>query len=151
VTELCECVFGLATEWWPARKIVAAALARTEASAGRLRQVLVLDQHCPWTGHLLDLEAERGVSGAGAEAVKYVLYADQKGQWRVQAVPVSAGSFTSRLPLPEPWRGVRDEALSALTGIDGCVFVHAAGFIGGHKTKEGALQLATKALEMLQT
>ncbi len=29
------------------------------------------------------------------------------------------------------WRGVRDEALDKLTGIDGCIFVHAAGFIGG--------------------
>ena len=29
------------------------------------------------------------------------------------------------------WRGVRDEALSQLSGIDGCIFVHMSGFIGG--------------------
>ncbi|SGY12890.1 BQ5605_C011g06644 [Microbotryum silenes-dioicae] len=34
-------------------------------------------------------------------------------------------SFESRHPLPEAWRGVRDDALSKLTGIDGCIFVHA--------------------------
>lgn len=29
------------------------------------------------------------------------------------------------------WRGVRDEALSQVSGIDGCIFVHMSGFIGG--------------------
>lgn len=33
--------------------------------------------------------------------------------------------------MPEAWRGVRDEALSTLTGIPGCIFCHASGFIGG--------------------
>lgn len=147
----------LCTEWWPARSLVAEALAASEAEAAALgagpagharRQLLLLDGGgCPWQAHLLGLEAERGV-GEGA-SVKYVLYADQRGQWRVQAVPQEPGSFHPKLPLPEPWRGVRDGELSELAGIEGCVFVHAAGFIGGHQTKEGAVQLATKALIML--
>lgn len=29
------------------------------------------------------------------------------------------------------WRGIRDEALDQITGIPGCIFVHAGGFIGG--------------------
>lgn len=29
------------------------------------------------------------------------------------------------------WRGFRDQALSDLSGIPGCIFVHQAGFIGG--------------------
>ena len=41
---------------------------------------------------------------------------------RVQAVPVESGSFLSRKPLPEPWRGIRDAELSALSGIEDCVF-----------------------------
>ena len=36
----------------------------------------------------------------------------------MQAVPVSKESFESRLPLPEAWRGVRDDELSKLSGID---------------------------------
>ena len=52
-------------------------------------------------------------------------------------------------PLPEEWRGYRDEVLSNITGIDGCVFVHASGFIGGNKTKEGVIKMAEKALKML--
>ncbi|RYY77949.1 hypothetical protein EON63_18050 [archaeon] len=34
--------------------------------------------------------------------------------------------------------------LSIQAGIEGCIFVHAGGFIGGVKTKEGALALALK-------
>ena len=48
-------------------------------------------------------------------------------QWRVQAVSVSAGSFENRKSLPKEWQGLRDEQLSQLSGIPGCVFVHASG------------------------
>jgi uncharacterized UPF0160 family protein len=30
---------------------------------------------------------------------------------------------------------------------DGAIFVHASGFIGGHKTKEGAMAMALRSLE----
>jgi len=40
------------------------------------------------------------------------------------------------------WRGLRDDQLSEASGVPGCVFVHASGFIGGNATYEGALQMA---------
>ncbi|CAJ0601975.1 unnamed protein product [Cylicocyclus nassatus] len=40
------------------------------------------------------------------------------------------------------------EELSNLCGIDGCIFVHVTGFIGGNKAFEGALAMAKKALEI---
>lgn len=43
--------------------------------------------------------------------------------------------------------GVRDDQLSDLSGIDGCIFCHATGFIGGNKNREGALKMALKSLE----
>ena len=62
----------------------------------------------------------------------YVVYPDETaGSWRVQAVPVSPDSFESRKALPEVWRGLRDEKLSEVSRIDGGIFVHASGFIGG--------------------
>ena len=79
-------------------------------------------------------------------AVKYALYADSGGNWRIQCVSEAEGSFVNRLSLPEPWCGVRDDALSELSGIPGCIFVHANGFIGGNKTKEGALAMAKASL-----
>lgn len=57
-----------------------------------------------------------------------------------------ASLFLLRLPLPEPWRGLRDEALDQVSGIPGCIFVHASGFIGGHHTREGALSMARATL-----
>ena len=65
--------------------------------------------------------------------------------WRVQAVGVAPDRFESRKALP--WRGMRDDELSAETGIPGCVFVHMSGFIGGNKTYEGALEMARAALK----
>ena len=53
----------------------------------------------------------------------------------------------SRLSLLEEWRGVRDQELSDLSGIPGCIFVHAGGFIGGNETYEGALEMATRTLQ----
>ena len=99
----------------------------------------------------------------------YVVYPDETaGTWRVQAVPVSPDSFESRKALPEAWRGLRDEKLSEVSGIDGGIFVHASGFTGGtshrflsnlvdrafnfhfagYRTKEGVLKLTRKALEL---
>jgi uncharacterized UPF0160 family protein len=63
-------------------------------------------------------------------------------------MPKTPDSFENRKPLPEAWRGLRDDELSKISGVPGCVFVHAAGFIGGNKSFEGALQMAQKALEM---
>lgn len=53
----------------------------------------------------------------------------------------------SRLSLLEEWRGVRDQALSELSGIKDCIFVHASGFIGGNKTQEGVLEMARRTLQ----
>ncbi len=76
---------------------------------------------------MFDLERESLIEPTST----YVVYSDDGGNWRVQAVPVSEDSFESRKPLPEVWRGVRDDALSKISGVEGCVFVHASGFIGG--------------------
>ena len=81
--------------------------------------------------HLFDLEKEPS-NTIEEGAATYIVYPDESGgNWRVQAVPVSPSSFDSRKALPEPWRGIRDEELSKLSGIDGGIFVHASGFIGG--------------------
>ncbi|CAG9464474.1 unnamed protein product [Pedinophyceae sp. YPF-701] len=130
--------------WLPARGLVSAAL-KARKDVHPSGKILRFDQVCPWKEHLFDLEREEGCVG---EAI-YVLYKDQReGKWRVQAVPLSPSSFDGRKMLPEPWRGLRDDKLDEVSGIKGCVFVHAAGFIGGHATYEGALEMAVRALEM---
>jgi uncharacterized UPF0160 family protein len=132
--------------WLPARDIVRKAYANRSQHDPKGR-ILVFDgQAVPWKDHLYTLEGEK----AGDDKVLYVLYPEKPtsdAKWRIQAVPVTKDSFQSRKPLPEAWRGVRDEELDTVTGVPGGVFVHAAGFIGGNKTFEGAKAMAVKAVE----
>ncbi|KAJ3170379.1 hypothetical protein HDU88_009008 [Geranomyces variabilis] len=135
-----------ALAWLPGRELVVSALAARHAHDPQGR-IMVLERFCPWKEHLHLLEEEQKIPEA--ERPLYVLYEDDTAkQWRIQAVSISPESFTSRKPLPEPWRGIRDQALSDLTGIPGGVFVHASGFIGGNQTKEGAMKMAQTALTM---
>lgn len=80
----------------------------------------------------------------------YVLYPEnpesQDSKWRIQCVPESTDSFVNRQSMPESWRGLRDEQLTEETGIPGCVFVHASGFIGGNKTYLGVLAMARASI-----
>lgn len=133
--------------WLPARDIVHKVYAkRLEADPNG--RILVFDgQSVPWKDHLYNLEAQDG----GDAKVIYVLYPENPApgaKWRIQAVPVSKDSFESRKPLPEAWRGFRDAELDKICGVEGGVFVHAAGFIGGNKSFEGAKAMAQKALEI---
>ena len=77
----------------------------------------------------------------------YVLYPDLSGSWRVQAVPKVLGGFENRLSLKQEWRGVRDEELAGVSGVEDAVFVHANGFIGGAKSYEGALKMALMTID----
>lgn len=55
--------------------------------------------------------------------------------------------YVCRVFLHKDWQGVRDEELSRVSGISDCVFCHATGFIGGNKTRAGALEMALKSLQ----
>ena len=48
---------------------------------------------CPWKDHLLTLEEELEIK----PSLKFVLFTDQNGKWRVQCVPVDKNSFENRL------------------------------------------------------
>eukprot|EP00605_Chrysophyceae_sp_TOSAG23-4_P002545 GSChrysophyteH1.ASY1.ANO1.2810.1 assembled CDS len=80
--------------------------------------------------------------------ILYALYQDTGGSWRIQAVPEDPQSFQSRKKLPKAWCGLRDEVLSQASGEPGAIFIHASGFIGGHANKQGALNMAVKALSL---
>ena len=97
----------------------------------------------PWKSEVYELECEMNIP----VPIKYVLYEDQGGMWRVQCVSVRGRAFENRLGLPEMWRGVRDEELSVIAGIDGCTFCHTSGFIGGNVSYEGALEMARASLK----
>lgn len=130
--------------WLAARQIVRDAL-EARHSADPSGRIVVLPRFTVWQEHLFQLEKELGVE----HPVLYVIFADSgDGSHRVRAVSESSGSFRSRKALPEAWRGLRAMELRERSGIDGCVFVHASGFIGGNRTLEGALEMARKAVAM---
>ncbi|XP_029358369.1 MYG1 exonuclease isoform X2 [Echeneis naucrates] len=129
--------------WLPARAVVEEAVKERHQVDPSGEVLLFPKSGCPWKEHLFALEKELKIE----TPIKFVLYPDQNGQWRVQCVPAGLNTFENRLSLPEEWRGIRDEALSELSGIQGSIFVHAGGFIGGNKTQEGALEMARRTLQ----
>ena len=136
--------------WYPVRSLVENALENRFKvhESGRIID-LSNDENergYPWKEHLFDLESEKGMSGE----IKFALFKDTQGKWRVQGVPVDPHSFQLRVPLHQEWQGLRDEVLSKKSGISGCIFVHASGFIGGNQNREGALKMATKTLDAVQ-
>jgi len=140
--EFSERVDYYGRSWWPARELVLNAISKRKEVDESGAILSFGDGHCPWKEHLLNLEDELGIVGE----IKFVLFTDQNGAWRVQCVPVDRTSFNNRLSLLSEWCGVRDQELSEKSGIPGCIFVHANGFIGGNKTYEGALQMAKQTL-----
>lgn len=127
-SEFEERVRYLGGAWLPGRALVHEAI-QNRFNFHPSGKIIVFESFAPWKDHLFKLEAELGLP---ADSLMYVVYADDfGGTYRVQAIPTVPGSFKSRLPLPEPWCGIRDDALSTLSSIPDCVFVHASGFIGG--------------------
>lgn len=138
------------TNWLPARGLVEKAFTSRHQydSEGRILVIpQTADGGAPWADHLYNIEKEQNVAGQ----VLFVLFAENgqpDSKWRIRAVSVNSESFENRKGLPEAWRGVRDQELSDLSGVPGCIFVHASGFIGGNLTFDGALAMAQKAVEM---
>ena len=63
-------------------------------------------------------------------------------------MPETPGGFDQRVPLPKEWAGLRDAEIQKATGIPDAVFVHAARFCAAARSKEGALCIARKALNL---
>lgn len=142
-SEFSDRIRYYALSWWPARSIVQKAI-ENRFNIDKSGSILLIEQYAPWKAHLFNIEKEMGLTN---NELKYTMYTDSNGAWRIQCVSTGEHSFQNRLSLPQPWCGVRDEELSKLSGIEGCIFVHANGFIGGNKTYEGALEMLRKSLQ----
>lgn len=133
-----------ANAWLPARDLLVATIKESKETIDPTGRIILFNQFLPWKEHLFELESTGIVM---PDVATYVVYPDETGgNWRVQAVPISPESFESRKALPEEWRGLRDDELSRASDIEGGIFIHASGFIGGNKTKDGALNLAKVSL-----
>jgi uncharacterized UPF0160 family protein len=76
-----------------------------------------------------------------------ISHAIAEQRYMVHTVPVSAESFKARADLPEPWAGLRDAELAAVTGVPDAAFCHNGRFIAAARSYEGARALAALALQ----
>jgi len=116
----------------------AALAARTVAEAARAARdprILVLDHRVPWEDAVFDLGLDRAL---------YVVR-PAGDAWTCSAVPPQRGSFSQRLPLPEPWGGLRDAEFAEATGVADATFCHPARFVCGARSRDGAVALAALA------
>lgn len=96
---------------------------------------------------VLDRFIPHGGIATKQSSLLFTVFPGATGNWTLQTVRPENSQFGSRKVLPESWRGLNGEALSAVTGVEGSVFCHKAGFIAAAETREGALALLELALE----
>lgn len=101
-------------------------------------EIMVLSKFCPWKGLLSEIEDNNNEAGI----VKFVLFKDYGGSWRISTVNLEAGSFAFRVSIKKEWCGLRDNELSKVAEIPDGIFVHMSGFIGGAKSYESVLKMA---------
>ena len=113
----------------------------TVAEAARTAEhpgILVLETRMPWEDAVFEL---------GLADVLYVVRPAGNG-WTCSAVPPSKGSFAQKLPLPDAWAGLRDDALVAISTVPDATFCHPARFVCGARSRNGALALARLAIAL---
>lgn len=98
------------------------------------KRIVILDQAYPWMETMQEYSS-----------TIFVVY-PKVGTWRVEGVRKSRDTFETKKPLPTSWAGKRDLELIKETGVKDAVFCHNGRWMIVAKSKEGALELANKAL-----
>lgn len=136
--EFTDCLLYIFDSQIPAIEFVKKAFA-DRFNVDESGKIMVLNDMCPFDKHMKRLEDEDETK----PKVLYVITPRNDGSFNVKAVGTGKG-FELRKPLP--FAGLRDEELSKACGIEGGIFVHKSGFLGGFKTLEQAIQFAKYAV-----
>ena len=103
--------------------------------------ILIMHEKLPWTQAVLS-------NFDTFKDCMLAVYPDRKRGWRVQSLPYSkAERFRNKLTAPKSWRGLDFEALDEVTGLNGTIFIHRAGFTGGAMDFDTNLAMARMWLE----
>lgn len=78
---------------------------------------------------------------------EFIMYPTMYNTWQISAIPPTEHSFAQKRSFPKEWAGLRDDALSQVTGVPS-VFCHKNRFIAVFHTREAALT-AMKRFDML--
>lgn len=81
--------------------------------------------------------------GGTAHPTEFVLFPSMHGKWQVSAIPPTIESFDQKRSFPLEWAGLRDDELSAVTGVPS-VFCHKNRFIAVFETRDAAISAMSK-------
>jgi uncharacterized UPF0160 family protein len=98
------------------------------------KRIIMIPEQIAWKQALIPTEAQ------------FVISERLDGKWGTRAVPAKIGSFEVKKQFPDMWAGKKDEELTAASGVQDAVFCHSKHWLCVAKSKEGALELARKAL-----
>ena len=119
-----------------ARKIVEDKIEESENG------ILMLDSYMPWKDIVLTSTKEK------AKEIFFAIFPSKTGGYAIVATPKESNSFELRKEFKEEWGGKSKEELVSLTGIKTFKFCHKNLFICSCETKEDALLIAKKALDL---
>lgn len=112
-----------------------------EAIEKAKEHIMVLEQFVPWQEGIFSSTNHKACE------IQFVVFPSNRGGYNWQCVPDGLGSFRQRKTVPEEWKGLHDDDLQRVTGIETATFCHPAGFIGGAKTFADAFALAEMAVQ----
>lgn len=119
--------------WAPSYKYLEELVSETDGD------ILYVDRYC-FVDVVPELEKKHG------KDIKFVLN-ESGSSVGILAVPRKRKHFESKVPLKKEWRGLAGSRLEAVSGIEGCNFVHASGFAGSNRTMEGALEMCRASID----
>lgn len=107
-------------------------------------EILLFDEALPWVEKFFD---------HGGETHPALFVVMPSGEhWKLRGIPPNTkDKMGVRVPLPEEWAGIRDDALRQASGIEGAIFCHKGRFISIWETKEDALKACKQVLERRET
>lgn len=98
--------------------------------------VIVMPFYAPWQEQVV----------LHAPHAEVIVFPDERSEsWVAQTVPDKIGGPSPPL-FPAHWAGKRDEELVEISGIESAVFCHRSQFLCVASTKEGALEMADRAI-----
>ncbi|CAD25710.1 similarity to HYPOTHETICAL PROTEIN YEY6_yeast [Encephalitozoon cuniculi GB-M1] len=131
--DLDNFISAIVNRWVPSYKYLNKLIAEVNGD------ILYVDRYC-----FVDVIPE--IEKKYKKDVKFVLNRKESSV-SILTVPKDRKRFESKVPLKKEWRGLAGGKLETVSGIDGCNFVHASGFVGSNKTIEGAMEMCRISIE----
>jgi uncharacterized UPF0160 family protein len=98
-------------------------------------EIIVLKNGCPWLQQLLKIDINN-------EVLFVISPGDNSGDYKIQTVKKTIGTFEARKDILESIRGKSSEEINLIIQIDDAIFCHKAGFIASAKSMESAMKIA---------